>query len=287
MDERGADMTDAIDYEAEYNNRARVPEHPAIMAAWAADAAGFRAAQGGLAELGLSYGPTARQHFDLFKPEARAGDALGLFIHGGYWQALDPSSFSHCAAGLTARGVPVAVAGYDLCPDVTVEAIINQMRACAADLWRRYGAPIVACGHSAGGHLAACLVATDWPAFAPDLPPRLVRAGLGVSGVYNLRPLVETSINDKLKLCDTSSRAVSPLFWPAPSGLTFDAYVGGAESGQYLRQSKALVEAWALGGALTAYAEIDGANHFTAIAPLADPDSQIVARLAALAGAAG
>ncbi|MGL4729430.1 MAG: alpha/beta hydrolase, partial [Bosea sp. (in: a-proteobacteria)] len=266
----------AIDYEAEYNNRARVPEHPAIMAGWAEDAAAFRAAQGSLAELGLSYGPSPRQYFDLFKPQAQAGDALVMFIHGGYWQALEPSSFSHCAKGLVARGVPVAVAGYDLCPAVSVEAIIMQMRACAADLWRRYATPIIACGHSAGGQLAACLVATNWSEFAPDLPPRLVRAGLGISGVYNLRPLIETSINDKLKLDDTTSRAVSPLFWPAPPNATFEAWVGADESGQYLRQSKALVEAWSLGGALMSYAEIPAANHFTAIAPLAEPHSEMV-----------
>ncbi len=276
----------AINYEAEYDNRARVPEHPAIMAGWAADAAAFRAAQGALAELGLSYGPSPRQYLDLFKPQRQAGDALVLFIHGGYWRALDPTSFSHCAAGLTGRGVPVAVAGYDLCPQVTVEAIIDQMRACAAALWRAYAAPLIVCGHSAGGHLAACLVATDWPAYAPDLPPRLVRAGFGISGLYNLRPLVETSINADLRLDDVSSRAVSPVFWPAPSGLEFDAWVGATESSQYLRQSKALTEAWSLGGARMGYAEIPGANHFTAIAPLADATSAMVARLAALAGAA-
>jgi arylformamidase len=274
----------AIDYEAEYNNRARVPEHPAIMAGWATDAAAFRAEQGALAELGVGYGPSPRQHYDLFKPQAQRGDALVLFIHGGYWQALEPSSFSHCAKGLVARGVPVAVAGYDLAPHVTVEAIIVQMRACAAALWRRYRTPIIACGHSAGGQLAACLVATNWIDFAPDLPPALVRAGLGISGVYNLRPLIETSINDKLKLDDTSSRAVSPFFWPAPSGAAFEAWVGAEESGQYLRQSKALVEAWSLGGALMRYAEIAGANHFTAVTPLADPASQMVTNLARMAG---
>jgi arylformamidase len=274
-----------IDYEAEYNNRARVPEHPAIMEGWARDAAAFRASQGPLAELSQPYGPSPRQHFDLFRPQTQQGEALVLFIHGGYWQALDKASFSHCAAGLVARGVPVAMAGYDLCPDVTVAEIIGQMRACAAALWRRFNAPIIACGHSAGGHLAACLAATDWPAFAPDLPPRLVRGGLGISGLFDLAPLIGTSVNARLGLDAESARAASPLFWPAPAGTRFEAWVGGAESGEYLRQSHAIAEAWALEGVTTCYAEIPAANHFTAIAPLADAESRMVTALAAMAGA--
>jgi arylformamidase len=285
MDERGGKLMTRIDCEAEYNNRARVPEHPAIMAGWARDAVAFRAVQGELAELAQPYGPTSRQHYDLFRPQAQKGDALVLFIHGGYWQALEPESFSHCAAGLVARGVPVAVAGYDLCPDVTIPEIIGQMRACATALWRRFNAPIITCGHSAGGHLAACLAATDWPAHAPDLPPRLVRGGLAISGLFDLAPLIGTSVNAKLGLDADSARAASPLFWPAPAGACFEAWVGGAESGEYLRQSHAIAEAWALEGVNSRYAEIPAGNHFTAIAPLADPDSQMVAALAAMAGA--
>jgi arylformamidase len=152
-------------------------------------------------------------------------------------------------------------------------------------LWRRFNVPIIACGHSAGGHLAACLAATDWPAFAPDLPPRLVRGGLAISGLFDLAPLIGTSVNAKLGLDATSARAASPLFWPAPAGTRFEAWVGGKESSEYLRQSHSLAEAWALEGVTTAYAEIPDANHFTAIAPLAHADSAMVAALVAMAGA--
>jgi arylformamidase len=285
MAEPGGELMSTIDFEAEYNNRARVPEHPAIMEGWARDAAAFRAAQGPMAELSQTYGPSSRQQFDLFRPEAQQGEALLLFIHGGYWQALDKASFSHCAAGLVTRGVPVAVAGYDLCPDVTIMEIIRQMRACAATIWRRFNAPIIACGHSAGGHLAACLAATDWQEFAPDLPPRLVRGGLAISGLFDLAPLIGTSVNAKLGLDADSARAASPLFWPAPAGTRFEAWVGAAESGEYLRQSHAIAEAWALEGVETAYGEIPDGNHFSAIAPLSSASSPMVGALAALAGA--
>ncbi|MDP3317930.1 MAG: alpha/beta hydrolase, partial [Bosea sp. (in: a-proteobacteria)] len=104
------------DYETQYNNRARVPEHPQVIASWARDAEAYRAEA--LCELGVSYGESERQRYDLFKPETMRGNAIVLFIHGGYWQALDRSFFSHMARGLNRRGIPVAVVGYDLCPQV-------------------------------------------------------------------------------------------------------------------------------------------------------------------------
>jgi arylformamidase len=270
------------DYEVEYNNRARVPEHPAIIAQWGEDAAAFRASAN--CELGVSYGDSERQVYDLFRPQMQAGDALVMFIHGGYWQGLHPSRFSHMARGLTQSGVPVAVVGYDLCPQVTVGQIIWQMRAAAAALWRRFHVPIVAVGHSAGGHLAACLLATDWPMFGPDLPKDMVRAAYGFSGVYNLKPLTETSLNGALQLTFEEAEARSPFFWPAPAGLTLDAVVGAQESSEFLKQSRRIVDVWGLAGVRTRYEEIAGANHFTVIAPLTERSSTVTRRIAELAG---
>jgi len=120
----------AVDYEVEYNNRARVPEHAEIFARWNREAAAYREHMKAEenAELGLAYGASPRQTVDLFFPDATGHTPLALFIHGGYWRSLEPASFSHMSAGLNARGVAVAVAGYDLCPDVTIGQIINQIR---------------------------------------------------------------------------------------------------------------------------------------------------------------
>ena len=82
-----------------------------------------------------------------------------MFIHGGFWMAFDGSHFSHMAKGLVGNGIPVAVPTYSLCPDVTLGAIIDEMRAPTAFLHRRFGLPVIATGHSAGGHLAAALLA--------------------------------------------------------------------------------------------------------------------------------
>jgi arylformamidase len=274
-------MTAVPDYEAEYNNRARVPEHPAIIEGWARDAAAYREAN---PPATMSYGPGERNRIDVFQPTAgEPAPRTVLFIHGGYWQVLDRALFSHCARGLCARGVAVAVPSYSLCPQVRVGDIVEEMRA-AARMLAAGGAAVVAAGHSAGGHLAACLLGTDWPSIDADLPARLVPAAFAISGLFDLRPLVPTSINRALGLDPAEAEAVSPLFWPAPSGSSLDAVVGGDESGEYHRQSRRVADKWGAAGVRTRFEAFGGANHFTVVAPLADPGSAMVERLAALAG---
>jgi arylformamidase len=274
----------AVDYEAEYNLRARVPEHPAIFAQWARDAELYRAEtlKAGRAELGLSYGDTPRQIIDLFLSEAGGTAPLSLFIHGGYWRAFDPSSSSHLARGLNRRGVAVAVVGYDLCPIVTIGDIIEQIRRACIFLWQRFGHRMLVCGHSAGGQLAAAMVATDWAALYPKAPADLVPAGYAISGVFDLTPLVGLGMNQDLRLDADTARALSPLFWPVPAGRTLDAAVGDHETSEFKRQSRTVVEIWRQSGAATRYAEFAG-NHFTVIGALADPASAMVGRVADMA----
>lgn len=267
-----------IDYEVEYNNRARVPENPTLIAGWAKDAAVYRE---GHPPRAIPYGSGARHVIDFFP-----GDDNGpivVFIHGGYWQALDGSSFSHLARGLNAHGVGVAIPSYDLCPNVTVDAIIGQMRMATREL-ARLGQRLVVSGHSAGGHLAACMLATDWKALDASLAPDLVIAAYAISGLFDLLPLVETSINKALGLDPTTAKAASPLFWRPPARGSLDAVVGEAESAEYFRQSRTIVDLWGRAGVATRFGTVPTANHFTAIAPLSDPNSPMVLRLKELAG---
>src|SRR6266576_445611 len=252
-----------IDYEAEYNNRARVPEHPEIFARWARAGEDYRAEamKERRAELGLSYGSSLRQFIDLFSPRPGVLAPLALFVHGGYWRSLDPSLFSHMARGLNAHGVAVAVVGYDLCPEVTLAEIIDQILRACLFLWLRTGQRMMIYGHSAGGHLAGAMVATDWQALYPKAPPDLVPAAYSISGLFDLAPLVG----------------------PAPKGRPFDAVVGALESSEFLRQSRVVADSWGKAGAQTRYETIAGTNHFTVIDALADPQSEMVGRLTELA----
>ena len=275
----------AIDWEVEYNNRARVPEHPQIFAQWARDAAAYRAetSKDGRAEIGLKYGPSARQTIDLFKPRGGAEGPLALFIHGGYWRSLEPASFSHMARGMNAHGVTVAVSGYDLAPQVSIGQIIEQTQQACLYLWKRFKKRIMVSGHSAGGHLTACMVATDWKALDAGAPADLAPVGYAISGLYDLAPLLHLATNADFKLDAAEARRISPLFWPVAKGRVLDAVVGGAESSEFLRQSKIVADGWREKGVETRYEAIPGMNHFTVCDPLIDPTSAMTKRLVELA----
>ena len=278
-------MDTNIDYEAEYNNRARVPEHGEIMRGWTRDAAAWRNDSNG-ARLDIAYGDTPRQALDIFKPRKEKPGPIALFIHGGYWQALGRESFSHMARGPNAHGITVAVASYDLCPNVTVNEIVGQMRTCCLYLWQTYKRRIVVYGHSAGGHLTAALLATHWEELDPSVPPMLVSGGLAVSGLFDLIPLCYTSVNDKLRMTEEEAESASPIYWSAPSGLKLIAAVGGAESSEYHRQTHDLAHAWHEDGLAVIPLELEGENHFTVIAGLAYPDSLLTHSVVGLASSA-
>ena len=272
----------SIDYAAEYNNRARIAGGDEILARMAKGSADYRALA--LArwpdDMSLRYGTTERQFIDLFRAESAGNAPLAMFIHGGFWRSLDPAHFSQVARGLNGRGIDVALAGYDLCPQVSIGAIVGQMRQACLYLWGRFGKRILVFGHSAGGHLAAALFATDWEHLGA--PADLVPVATGISGVYELAPLMHTPMNDDFRLDLEEANRLSPLYWHPPAGRPFDVIVGDAESSEFLRQSRTLADVWGKAGVVTRY-EAPSANHFTVIEPLAEPASPMVERLAALA----
>ena len=278
----------APDLETEYSPRITVPDHAEIFARWARAAENYRAdmLKTGKAELGLFYGDTPRQFIDLFLPAAGDTAPLVMFIHGGYWRAMDPSFHSHMARGLNERGFAVAVAGYDLCPVVTIADIVEQMRRACVFLWQRFNRRLVVTGHSAGGQLTAAMVATEWQKLWPKVPSDLVPAGYAISGVFDLTPLVQTTMNQDFRLDAAEARGLSPIFWTVPPGRSLDAGVGDLESAEFKRQSRAMAAAWEKANAQTRYAEWPG-NHFTVIDALADPNNAMVARIAELGSKLG
>jgi arylformamidase len=270
----------AIDLEAEYRAGLRVPDYLEIMARWrVASAAERRTAR---AELDQPYGEGERQRYDLFRAGANAAP-LVVFIHGGYWRMGDRQDYEFVARALNAAGVDVAFPSYSLCPAVSVTQIIDELRQCLVALWARTNKHPVVSGHSAGGHLTAAMLATDWST-RPGVPADLVRAGCAISGGFELTPLIATSINADVRLDRAPAAAASPIRWPPPpAGSTLVAAVGGDESSSFHRQSREMAEAWARAGVDTEYLSIAGTNHFTVVEELARPGSALLGRLVSLA----
>jgi arylformamidase len=275
----------AINYEAEYNNRAAVPEHPQIFERWTREGASYRdeTTKEGRAEIGLKFGPSPRQTIDLFKPKGGGNGPLALFIHGGYWRSLEPASFSQIARGMNAHGVTVALSGYDLSPQVSIGQIIEQTQTACLYLWKKLGKRFMVSGHSAGGHLAACMLATDWKTLDAGAPADLTPAGYAISGIYDLEPLLHLAGNAEFKLDAAEARRISPLYWPVERGRVLDAVVGGKESSEFLRHSKAIADGWRAKGVEARYEEVPGLNHFTICDPMEDPNSAMTKRMVELA----
>lgn len=274
-------MYGTIDYEAEYNNQARVPNHEQITRRWDAAAARFR--DYATADLDVAYGNAARNVLDLFWPGHDRKGPIALYIHGGYWQARDKSSFSHFAGGLNANGIPVAIPSYRLCPAVGIADIIEDLRTCCRWMEMHYRRPVLAIGHSAGGHLAATLLASDWAVTDDRHHHRIVPAAVAISGIFDLEPLIHTSINANLHLTERTAHDLSPIAWTAPSGTWFTAVVGEEESTEFQRQARSIVDVWREAGVHTDLVVRREANHFTVVEGLADPADPLTVQIAALA----
>ena len=270
--------------EREYNLRAAFPDHPQWFARWAADSA---AARGRLdARLDVRYGTGPKQTMDLF-PAANARGTL-LFIHGGYWRALDKADHAFVAPPLVAADVGVAILNYDLCPEVRIARIVDECREAVA--WLRREGPglglaterLIVSGHSAGGHLAAMLVATDWR--ARGLPPDPIAGAVAISGIFDLEPLVEVSFNVDLKLDAGRAYLVSPIHLQPRSPVPVLLAAGAEETSEFIRQSWLLWERWpechlpGRRGPLF----IPGRHHFSVLTDLGDPASELVRETLAL-----
>ena len=265
-----------MDLEAQYNNRALVPDHPAVMQRWRETAEAARAAH---PPVRIAYGPGEREVLDLF--EAAPGAPVAVFLHGGYWQALDKDWFSGLAPALLAHGVGLAIPSYDLAPAVRLGRIVGQVRQAVETIRARTGSRPVVFGHSAGGHLAACMLSEG-----------RASAAVAISGIFDLRPLIPTSNNIALDLDEREAAALSPVFWPVPNGSTpggtiLDCVVGGDESPEFLRQSRMMADHWAANGVETRCDVLPGLNHFTVLGPLFDAESDLVRRIVDLTRATG
>lgn len=261
-------------YDEQYNNRARIAEHPAILKHWADASASALERSPAMRE--FAYGEGLGERLDVF-PAAHAGSPVLVYIHGGYWRALGKRDQSFVAPPFVDAGAMVVLPGYALCPLVSIEDIVRQLVRALAWVHRHAGEfggdtqRIVVAGHSAGGHLATMLLACEWRRVAPELPSDLVKAALSISGLYDLEPLRHAPfLAPDLKLNAESARRLSPAAF-APPGGSLVTVVGADESEEFHRQAALISQAW--GRTVIGAESVAQRNHMNVLHELAEPSS--------------
>lgn len=230
-------------------------------------------------ELDIPFGPTTAEKLDLFRAQKRGAPIL-VWIHGGWWRALNRKIFNFTVRGPAQLGFAVVSADYALCPKVSIPEITRTARA--AVVWAYHNAEringdrnrIYVAGHSAGGHLVGMLGITDWERDY-DLPGRLIRGGIPISGLFDLRPFQYSWLQPLIQLTGESALDQSPMFQVPAAGPPMLVTLGAEESLEFHRQSEKFVHAWQSRGLHSRYLDLEDENHFTVIYQLQDGRSRL------------
>ncbi|MDH4652700.1 alpha/beta hydrolase [Pseudomonas sp. JS3066] len=239
----------------------------------------------------VSYGPGTGERLDIFPAEQPNAPVL-LFIHGGYWRALSKADSAFMAPALTAAGACVVVLDYDLAPAVTLDHIVDQTRRSLAWLHRHIadfgGDPqlLYASGSSAGGHLTGMLLAGGWHG-RYGVPDSVLRGALPISGLFDLRPLLETHINGWMGMDEAAARRNSPTFHLPTRGAELVISYGAQETAEFARQSHEFLDAWIARGLPGRFVAAPGKNHFDVVLELGQPGTQLYRAVCELMGLNG
>ncbi len=258
--------------------------------AWGERSAAFREKAHCL--LDVSYGHGNRGVLDCFPAENGLHAPTLIFIHGGYWHKGDKSFYSYVAEPFVARGVSCIVINYDFCPNVRMADIVQQVRVAVAWIWRNADSlgvsrNLFVSGHSAGGHLSAMMMSTDWASYDPNLPTGMLRGAIPVSGLYDLQPLVEIPLNDVLGMDADEAAAISPVKQRLVSNVAQLVVCGEAESDAFNEQSDLYVSTFETPERPLARYSVPGANHFDVMNAFADPEQVLFQKILALVTARG
>jgi arylformamidase len=269
------DMAQDDEYQQkQYNNLVMVPEHGAFFQRWKADSERMRATGKFIPD--LKYGAATDEKLDLFQAAECDNGPLLVFIHGGWWRRHVKEDFSFIASAYTQMGINVAITDYTLAPAASVEEITKQQIRALAWLYRnssRYGIDperIVVAGHSAGGQLAAMLLATCWPDVSEELPENLLKGAVLMSGLYDLLPLCEVDfLNVDLMLTPENVGSISPAKLAQKNIAPFITALGAEESDAFHHQTRLIEAHWQ--SQLHASLDLPGVHHFSICDDLATP----------------
>lgn len=257
-----------MNWDEAYANGPFIPDGESYPERWVKQAQKFREEFEGKADFGISYGAHEREVFDVFYAENSKGAVV--FIHGGYWLKFDKDAWSHLAMGALARGYDVYIPSYPLCPEAHIseitQSLIRFMHALPAQT------PIYLTGHSAGGHLAARMICDN---VLPEKILKQIQHVLPISGLFDLRPLMKTQMNEQLGLTLDEARLESPALLEAQE-MRVTAWVGGDERPEFLRQSALIANIWS-GLGLSVDCVVDKhKHHFDVIEALMDEHSPLL-----------
>ncbi|HRK19373.1 MAG TPA: alpha/beta hydrolase [Hyphomicrobiaceae bacterium] len=257
--------------EAQYNNRQLVKNAQDFVDRWPKQAAETRSRLRHDAD--VPYGPHARETMDIF----RADNARGLlvFVHGGYWRTLSKAEFSWVAERFVEAGYTVALVNYPLCPEVTIRDIATSTEKAVTKIWSLASArereSFVVAGHSAGGYLVAHLFTVDWTRYG--MPSTPFAGGISISGLFELAPLVNASMNEQLRLTPETAAAWSLDRVEPRVQARLILAPGAEESSEFVRQSVDQAKRWP--GVSGPADIIEGRNHFDIVDDLTDPSSRL------------
>ena len=276
--------------ELEFNPRAVARNLDERIAASAAASAETRARLDCV--LDVRYGPGAKETLDIFPAADSGGGGRGapvhLFIHGGYWRAMDKSDYSFIADAFQPAGATTVVINYDLCPTVTLDTIVEQSNRSIAWTFRNiaeYGGDperLYVSGNSAGGHLTAMALAHDWE--AEGLPADIIKGAAPITGVMDCEPVLDITVNEEVRLEPEAARRLSPLRNPPRRALPLLVAVGGAEPRLWIKMSEDYAALCRGRGIECEYMEMPGQDHFDISRAVGDPESPLARAMLRMMG---
>lgn len=263
------------DWDDEFANMAHIPGSEILPKEWDERAALYRANNIKIG-IDIPYGDHPRERMDIVWPD-NTPKGLVVFIHGGFWMWLDKSYWTDLAEGARVAGWAVCLPSYTLAPHARIAQMTHQIARAIEYAAARVAGPIRITGHSAGGHLATRMICDDTPLTLNTI--ERIKAVQSISGLHDLRPLMQTQMNATLNLDEKEASQESPVLRRPLTGIPYTAWVGGNERPEFIRQSKIITKIWDGLDAPSRYV-IDGHhNHFTVIDNLRVPTSPLVRNL--------